>query len=429
MATPAEARQANGGPSSQPSKPSRLAVGVLGAGAPNSPLMAGALAYMYREGKTFDIFFTSGGGALIGLLFVAPGPGKRPDEALRDVVEFGIDERIYKAFPVGYKTFVKRGFFTEQIHGIADILKVDVKPRPFPGEAVPADYDAKSQQRKRFYNDLIDLWALAVTPPRIGPRSLGLCEPLPYLEELIDFRAANSAVSPSGLNLNIPIPITLPASGPGSGLQSASLRFGWFYVNAYNLAQREIHYFSNSDPKDAATGYAGSLTPEAIRAALSFPFIYPPQEIKGEPYCEGALVDPLNLPRAIPIIARMPEGTQLLKSLDPSGNVPEVTFYLFDILGSLETQLMYSPRDLWEAYGLSILTPVISLAKCSETIFTSNPSSPRLEKVSFKIPRASKDRPLEWTYRNMSALWDAGWEAGKTFVGQFRDHLPNRRPN
>lgn len=35
---------------------------VLSAGAPNSPLMAGALCAMYDQGITFDIIYTSGGG-------------------------------------------------------------------------------------------------------------------------------------------------------------------------------------------------------------------------------------------------------------------------------------------------------------------------------------------------------------------------------
>src|SRR5689334_17560370 len=68
-----------------------LAIAVLGAGAPHASLLAGALAYLYRYNKTFDIFFTSGGGALVGLMFVAPHKNLgAADSALREVAEFGV---------------------------------------------------------------------------------------------------------------------------------------------------------------------------------------------------------------------------------------------------------------------------------------------------------------------------------------------------
>ena len=418
----AKARQVKGGPRLPEPTEKPLAVGVLGAGAPHSPLMAGALAYLYQQKKTFDIFYTSGGGALLGLLFVAPGGKKRADEALRDIVEFGVDDRIYKAFPVGYKTFIKRGFFTEQIHALADTLKADVKPRPFPGQVtIPEyEYDSTSQRRKRFYNDLIDLWATAITPTRLGPTSLGLCEPLLYLEKMIDFPTANLPDSPSEVDFKIPI--LLPSPEP-PGFVFASLHPGWFYVNAYNLDETEMRYFSNYDPKDPATGYKGSLTPETIRAALSFPFVYPPQEIKGDLYCEGALIDPLNLPQATKTVIQKVEHKDQSK-------FRRMKVYLFDILGSLERELMYSQRTLWEAYGLSILTPVVSLAKYSKSIFKLNPNSPELVTVPFRIPRVRRDRPLEWSYGNMSALWDAGWEAAEKFHLEYPRHwedLPDRR--
>src|SRR5262249_15015890 len=59
---------------------------LLGAGAPNSPLMAGALAAMYEKKFPLDMIYTSGGGCLIGLLLVAP-KGPSPVKALRGLVE------------------------------------------------------------------------------------------------------------------------------------------------------------------------------------------------------------------------------------------------------------------------------------------------------------------------------------------------------
>src|SRR5215831_9237900 len=63
-------------------KSAKDTVVLLGAGAPNSPLMAGAVAAMYEKNFPFDMIFTSGGGCLIGLLLVAPPQKTSPVEAL-----------------------------------------------------------------------------------------------------------------------------------------------------------------------------------------------------------------------------------------------------------------------------------------------------------------------------------------------------------
>lgn len=396
-----------------------IAVAVLGAGAPHASLMAGALAYMYEKKKTFDIFFTSGGGALIGLLFVA-ARNKKPSDALRDVAEFGIDERIYRLFPVGYKTFFKQSWLTRQVRDWAEHFKLDVEPRPFPGQTHPPGYDAKEQRQRRLYNDAVDFWASALTPPRLGPTSLGLCEHLPFLEDMVDFRTANRPLPPSGLNLSIPILLPAPPGGP---YYTADLHPGWFYVNAYNLDKTRIEQFQNDIPANRPAGSAGSLTPAAIRAALSFPFVYPPQEINGARYCEGALIDPLNLPGVVDVVV----DRSTARTTTTPEETPTIRFFLFDILGSLEKQLMSRPRSLWDAYGLSILTPVISLARMSQKIFCAIPNVPELVRVEFTIPEKSRARPLDWSYANTTALWDEGWATGEKLVAEHGQHLPARK--
>lgn len=403
-----------------------VAIAVIGAGAPHAGLMAGALAYMYRHSKkTFDVFFTSGGGALIGLLFVAPKDRRRPDEALREVAEFGVDDRIYRAFPVGYKTFFRNSPFTDLFREWAKSYKLDVEPRPFPGERPPAGYDPQKQRRRRLYNDWVDFWFSALTPPTISSTSPGLCSHLPFLEAMVDFDRLNRQLSPSGFDFRNPVMVSLNPP------VAVYLNYGWFYVNAYNLKTRSIQQFSNAmatgprnsgqpEPVEPPQGFAGPLTPASIRAALSFPFIYPPQELNGALYCEGADVDPLNLPNVVNVVTRRSAG------LPGSGKLPKVRVFLFDILGALEKEIMFSPRDLWEAYGLSILTPVVSLAKMSETIYQKTPGLPELIDVPFEIPRQRRERPLDWSYANTTALWDAGWEAGKKFLAEHGDTLPER---
>jgi hypothetical protein len=106
--------------------------------------------------------------------------------------------------------------------------------------------------------------------------------------------------------------------------------------------------------------------------------------------------------------------------------LPRVRVFLFDILGALEKTIMFSPRNLWEAYGLSILTPVVSLAKMSQAIYLKTPGMPELITVPFEIPKQRRDRPLDWSYSNTTALWDAGWEAGRKFLAEHGDELPDR---
>ena len=422
---PSSRRRATRGKNSNKKRDS-VAIAVFGAGAPHAGLMAGALAYMYRHSrKTFDVFFTSGGGALLGLLFVAP-KGKRPDEALREVAEFGVDDRIYRVFPVGYKTFFKNSPFTDLFREWAQLYKRDVVPRPFPGEHPPAGYDPRQQRRRRLYNDWVDFWFSVLTPPTISSTSPGVCSHLPFLEAMVDFDRVNRALSPSGFDFTIPVMLSLR---PPIAMY---LNYGWFYVNAYNLDTKSIQQFSNAmatdlrrsgqpDPLEPPLGFAGPLTAAAIRAALSFPFIYPPQKVNGALYCEGAEVDPLNLPNVVSVVRRrdatLPTSQRAL---------PKVRVFLFDILGALEKEIMFSPRDVWEAYGLSIVTPVVSLAKMSETIYSKTPGLPELIRVPFEIPKQRRDRPLDWSYGNTTALWDAGWEAGKKFLADHGDKLPER---
>src|SRR5499426_1256760 len=95
-------------------KQERLVLALSG-GAPHSPLMAGALCALHEEigdelngGKGyFDAIYTAGGGALVGLLLVAPKGGDAPS-ALRRLVRMGIADPIYRLFPLAYKTFIKQ---------------------------------------------------------------------------------------------------------------------------------------------------------------------------------------------------------------------------------------------------------------------------------------------------------------------------------
>jgi NTE family protein len=368
---------------------------ILSGGAPHAGLLAGALCAVYRAGKTFDVIWASGGGALIALLFAAPKV-KCADDALRRVVDFGVSDSIYRWFPVGYKTFFKVGPFTRPFRQMAQHLKVATAPHPFPDVPRP-EPGPGNQSRRRLFNDLVDFGFSALTPTTF-PFSTGLCEPLPFLEDTVDFERANRPQSPSGF----------PPNG----------RAPWFYLNAFNLRLGEIEQFKN-----------GNLSPATIRAALAFPFVYPAQEIGREPYCEGADHDPINLPGLENIVGR--DENQL--------KPPE--YYVFDILGSLEKELLRRQHSLWSAFGLSLVVPVASLAVKSLQLW-----DPEYDKIvrkgrqlgnlvaetkqakylSFEIPRRQKGRVLEWSYENAAALFDAGFKSGKELIANYRDSLPKR---
>ena len=106
---------------------------------------------------------------------------------------------------------------------------------------------------------------------------------------------------------------------------------------------------------------------------------------------------------------------------------------IVDILGSLETSLIRPPRNIWDAYVLSIVTPIVSLAKKNLESFRKKVSrqlSKQAITLEFTIPPAQAPYILDWSRSNMSALWDIGYQTGKAFIDDFGDQLPDRpRPD
>src|SRR5437879_2134340 len=91
---------------------------LIGGGAPNSTLIAGALAAFHDKGVEFDVISASGAGVLMGLLYAAP-LGANPREALVQWAEGGINDMLYKMMPVNFKVFMKPG---ANAHGYRDAL-------------------------------------------------------------------------------------------------------------------------------------------------------------------------------------------------------------------------------------------------------------------------------------------------------------------
>ncbi len=211
------------------------------------------------------------------------------------------------------------------------------------------------------------MWACAC-PSDLNSMSLGLCTHVPFAEQIIDFAA---------------VPEIEPA----------------FYVNAFNLLSKQMENFSKDQ-----------LTVPHLQAALSFPFLYPPTELGDGLYIEGAALDCLNF-----------HGL-----LDRHPDLEEIV--VFDILGA--EKLLRAPRDLYDAWVMSIITPLIEIARDDLKLFEAEHLGkyPKLRKpwrvpLIDDIPEADLPDVFDWSRSNLSRLYDIGYQAGlRSAQGQLR-HL------
>lgn len=455
-------------------KLTRIGTVLMSGGAPTSPLMAGFLHALLENGRTFDEFHTSGAGALMALLSISP-KDRTPMEALRDWVENGVADEVYGRFPVNFKLFRKPGPFAPLFKKLAERFKVPVEDpasigqrtdvdkllasagSPNPTTELLADWLAtarenrsgpksdrdeidrledrlltawskdrddalykkllsrkdpikrirdnwlltwlETDEQRRTYNDLIDLWFSALTPTTLNYRSKGLAAPLPFLDDIVDFKALVT-------NLN--------------GRRLA--------VNAYNTtkdAERDHKFprprpsgnqchqpIDKDDPMEIFEN--GAITARHIRAAFSMPFIYPPTEIDGQFYSEGADQEPINF--------------RLLR--DSPGKYKGQTVVLLDALGALEDLLVRTPRDLWDAYVISIVTPIVGLANMSYKDFKGDCGKEIfVRRIRWRIPPEAQPHVMDWSYSNLSTLFRIGRARGEDFVKHGIDYkYPDGEP-
>ena len=167
---------------------------VLSAGAPNSPLGAGALhALLAREGAAsidFKRIYASGGGVILALLYVAPKgiarcKGDRNAERAHRLKalaalpqQLGIDDRIYKRLPLGYKAFVKRSSWYGVMRSLTAPFKIESDSDSALAQRFPLLEKFKKtldtrlpESNKRLYNDLVDAMTVIMTPAVFVPRS------------------------------------------------------------------------------------------------------------------------------------------------------------------------------------------------------------------------------------------------------------------
>jgi predicted acylesterase/phospholipase RssA len=359
---------------------------VLGGGAPNSTLMTGALHGIRSRGKTFDHYYTSGAGAAVALQYLAPKGDMTALEAMKASRDYGVSDEIFKYVPLGYKTFHKRGPWAVPMMKWANHFKLP-----------------QTNPRRKLYNDMIDLWAAAATPSFPSFTDQSLCRHPPKIEMGVDFEKLHK------------IP-------------------GHFFMNAYNITDNVMEEFDKHN---------SNL--EHFWAALAYPLLYEPvgittQDENGKEvtkyYTEGADRDPLNLPSL---------HRNLLS--DEIGISRDTTVVIIDVLGSLEDSLLRRPRNIVDAFGIQIMTPVVALAQIKKRHFYEKyienrpevlkemgikerpdgwePAFKEFRELKFDIPEEAKPYITDWSDSNMSLLFDIGNAAGEKFVEEHGELLPD----
>ena len=211
--------------------------------------------------------------------------------------------------------------------------------------------------------DGAELLFASACPSDLSPQSLGLCAHVPFAEQLIDFAA-------------------LPQC-------KADL-----WINAYNLSQRQMVNWSGEQ-----------IDNQKLQAALSFPYLYPPTQIGDDYFIEGAAIDCLNF-------------KALIDHYD--GDLAEIV--IFDLLGA--EKLLRPPRDLYDAWVMSIMTPLVEIARDDVKLFEALHNADgriKLHKVPLLDAISADDLPdvFDWTRSNLSTLYQLGYQTAKAYAQQY----------
>jgi predicted acylesterase/phospholipase RssA len=339
---------------------------LLGGGAPTLTLQAGALAALHDNEVRFDLVSTAGAGMVVGLLFVAP-KGTSPRQALENTREMGVHDAIYDLFPVNFKVFHKPGVLADRYREWLQSL-----PRVVPGQDLGS----------RLMADWMALWTAAFCPSELSAISLGLCDHAPWIDEVVDFGKLKAF--------------------PGE-----------FYMNAYCLDDQRMDIFDKYE-----------ITADHFRACLAFPFIYPPFKLNGRTYIEGSAIDTLCFHGILEYYDRRVKKKERLEPLDH--------VVIFDVLSA--KNLIRAPRSLYDAWVQSIIVPLVEIAKDDIALFKYRHKDKWAERwgkdgeefllpIEFDIPVDHWPHVLDWSYGNLSKLYDIGYQAGLRFHERHGDKL------
>jgi len=350
---------------------------VLGGGAPNFTLMSGALLALHESGIKFDLVYMAGAGAVVGLVYLSP-KDLTPEQALRNTMNYGISDQIYSMCPINYKLFNKGGH-------AAELFRDRWTSIP---EVRTAMHQYGMNDAQKLASDWLLFAGAMMCPTDVNYFSKGLCAHVPFIEDVVDFEKLKT-VDPD------------------------------YYVNAYSIKDESIVEFRKPN-----------VDLHHFRAALSFPYIYPPYFIDGEPYYEGAAIDSLNL-------------ISLMHELAAQKKIDRVI-----VLDVMKADLIHRPRNLWDAYAQSIIVPLVANAEKELAIFMhwvdtgqivksptsvstrlhtalqqqNKPPGITARTVRFHVPKDHRPFMLDWSKSNLEKLFSVGYQSGQNFVN-FHGHL------
>ncbi len=149
---------------------------MLGGGAPNFPLMAGALLAFHRGGIGFDLISMTGAGSVLGLIYLSP-KGLTREQALENAVNYGIANSLYAMLPVNYKMFQKSGYR-------ADRFREYCNNNPYL-QRIMNQYGMNEGDKLR--SDAVQFMLAMMCPTDLNLYSTGLCAHAPFIEHVVDF--------------------------------------------------------------------------------------------------------------------------------------------------------------------------------------------------------------------------------------------------
>jgi len=334
---------------------------VLSGWAPAMTLMSGVMLGFIKEGISFEVVSTSGIGALIALLYLAP-KGKTNEEALKELPNLFVSNLLHRLAPLNFKMFYKNSPFAQLWYELREQLpKIPVDP----GSASPA---------ARFVNDSMDLVATAVTPPTLESYRNALMSQVSMMEERVDFNALRD-----------------PEFEPR------------LYLNAFDLAAKRQRIFST-----------GEIAADAYRAAQAMFLMFPPEPIDGELYTTGATHDPTGL-QAIWMNERA--NLDMVIALDPVA--PAIWRPPVNVHDAFQLMLL-NPIVALQVLTFALYAETESAIN-AQLDLNAQPKLPRLYRLPFdvapcKIPAAYYPQMLEWTHKNAVTLECIGRCAAEEFA-------------
>ena len=222
---------------------------------------------------------------------------------------------------------------------------------------------------QRFCKDWAHLASAVLCPSDLNPASGGLCQAPPWISDMVDFDDLKAF--------------------PGE-----------FHICAYSVDRGELRSFRKEE-----------ITADHFNASLAMPFIYPPYKINGETFIEGSALNPLHF-------------DPLLR---PGGRRVDCAV-VFDILG--HRKLIHPPRSLYDSYVQSIIVPLVHLAELeaknfAHTVRERGDLSLDMLTLDFAdlVPEAHWPEVLDWSYSNLTTLFDIGYRAGHRLVEQNKPVL------